>query len=132
MTIKKAFVNYMANTLSLGIVGTDIFIGSIPKNAQKKGWWVVGGGGSPTTRASTGEKIKSYLLSVYYRNTDSEDVDEVLQAFEHEINSKQCTQLEGFDTIEMEATGFQSDQDIDADDRTVGLVQVTISVYQSE
>jgi hypothetical protein len=45
------------------------------------------------------------------------------------VNKNACTQLTNFDTIDMEATLLNTDQDIANEDRTVGLVQVTVTVY---
>jgi hypothetical protein len=46
-------------------------------------------------------------------------------------NSKTCHALAGYDTIDLEATGLQSDSDIDGEDRTFGSVEITVTVYQS-
>lgn len=130
MNITESFVNYMED-LSFGTFGTDIFIGIIPETAPDKSWWVIPAGGSPVKKNHTGERIKDYLLNVYYRNTDAEDVYETIQEFEEEINTKQCIQLDTYDTIEMEASVFQSDRDLDNEDRVVGMLQIKVSVYQS-
>lgn len=130
MNIAKSFVEYMED-LGMGIFGTDIFIGNIAIDAPDKAWWVLSSGGASLTKNSTGERIKNYTLSVYYRNTDAEDVYETMQEFEEEINSKHCIQLDTYDTIEMEASVFPTDQDLDNEDRVVGLMQIKISIYQS-
>lgn len=131
MTIAQAFAKYMEDVLSLGVVGTDIFINAVPLKAPSDAWWIVSRGGTPIQKNQTGEKKKNYALSVYYRSLDSAALDALMQGFEESINSKHCDQLEGYDTIEMEAVGFQSDLDLDNQERTVGLVEVTITVYQS-
>lgn len=130
MNIAEAFVEYMED-LSMGVLGTTIYINSVPKEALDAVWWVVKSGGSPVRKNSTGERVKDYNLSVYYRNTDAEQVYELMQDFEEEINSKSCIQLDGYDTIEMEASIFTADQDLDNEDRVVGLMNVRISVYQN-
>jgi len=129
MNVAKSFVNYMED-LSMGNFGTDIFIGVIPI-APDKAWWVISGGGSSTRKNHTGERIKDYILNVYYRNTDAEDVYETVQEFEEEINSKQCIQLDNYETVEMEANILSTDQDIDNEDRVLALVQIRISIYQN-
>lgn len=116
----------------LGTFGTDIFTPLAPLDIPNRAWTVSGGGGGNIQKNQTGEKVKNYLLSIYYRNSDAQDVDETLQAFEELINSKGCEELTGFDTIELEATSFPSDQDLDNEERTVGLVQVTITVYSRD
>lgn len=130
MNIAKSFVDYMED-LSMGIFGSTIYINSVPQEAPDAVWWVVKSGGSPIRKNSTGERVKDYNLSVYYRDTDAEQVYELMQDFEEEINSKSCIQLDGYDTIEMEASIFTADQDLDNEDRIVGLMNVRISVYQS-
>lgn len=135
MTIKKAFIKYMDEVLNLGTAtgaNKNIFKDAAPQKAPDDCWWVTGGGGPITLDADTGEKRKEYLLSVYYRSIDSDELDEILHAFETRLNGKHCDQLDSFDTIDMRATNFQSDQDLDNEDRSVGLVQVTVSVFQHE
>lgn len=114
-----------------GAFGTDIFIGAAPLEAKDAIFWIVAAGGSPIGKNHTGEKVKNYILSVFYRNTDAADVYEKVQAFEELINSGNCTQLNGYDTIEMSATSFATDQDLDNEDRTIGLIQVTLTIYQN-
>ena len=131
MNIVKSFVDYMVSE-GLGIFGTNIFIGTVPQDAPDLCYWLTGSGGSPTSRNDTGEVTKNYTIDLFYRNTDAEDVYEILQALEITLNKANCTQLTGFDTIEMQATLFPSDQDIDNEDRTVGLIQITVKTYYKE
>ena len=128
MNIARSFVTYMEGQ-SLGTFGTDIFIGAVPQDAPDPCWWLMTSGGAPQSRNDTGEVVKVYVLDLFYRNTDAEDVYEVLQALEVLLNTGNCTQLSGFDTIEIQALLFPTDQDIDDQDRTVGLTQVTIKTY---
>lgn len=116
---------------NFGNAGQNLFIGNVPLKAPKSCWWVVVTGGASTLKAHTGERLKQYTLNVFYRNTSSEDVDEKMQAFEEFINSKPCKSLAHYEVIEIDATLFQSDRDIDDEDRTVGVVEVSIIVHQS-
>jgi len=132
MTLSGALAKYIQDLGIYGIFGTDIFIGAVPsEKAEAKAMWIVGAGGAPVIRNQTGEKTKSYIRTIFYRNTDAEDVDTVLQGLETHFNSKLCDQLEGYDTIDMEASGLATDGDIDAEDRTIGSIELTITVYQS-
>lgn len=131
MTVAQALAQWMQEN-GFGTLGTDLFIGSVPEGAPTASWWILGGGGAPTIKNHTGEKVKAYIFSVLYRNTDSENVDERMQALEEKANSKACHDLAGYDTIELEASGFQSDNDLDGEDRTLGSVEITATVYQSE
>lgn len=130
MNIAKSFVDYM-EYLGYGTFGTNIFIGVVPQESKNACWWVFKSGGSSVRKNSTGERTKEYNLSVYYRDTDAEQVYELMQEFEEEINSKGCVQLDGYDTIEMEATTFPTDQDLDNEDRVIGLLNIKITVYQN-
>ncbi len=130
MNIAKAFTTYMVDN-GFGVFGEDLFIGGAPLEGPASCWWVVSSGGAPELKNSTGETLKAYVLGVYYRDTDTEEVYEKLQELEELVNSIACVQLEDYDTVSMEALGFPADQDLDAEDRTVGLLQVTIEVHQS-
>lgn len=127
MTLKRAFAEYM-ETLGLGTVGTDIFIGSAPLDISPC-WWIISTGGAPVITNHTGERLKQYIISVYYRNTNAEVVDQTLFDFEEELNTSNCAQLEGFNTVDITVTTFPADQDLDVEDRTIGLCQVTIQTY---
>lgn len=131
MNIAKSFVEYMEDQL-LGTFGDDIFIGVAPQGAPDKCYWINTSGGAPQSRNQTGEVIKNYVLDVFYRNTDAEDVYDTIQALEILLNNGNCTQLSGFDTIEIQATLFPTDQDIDNQERTVGLIQVGVKTYYKE
>lgn len=130
MNITKSFIQFMEDE-GFGTFGTDIFIGGAPLEAPDPCWWVLSSGGTNTIKTHTGEKVKNYTINVFYRNTDAEDVYETLQTFEEDVNSAGCIQLDTYDTIEMEALLYPTDQDIDLEDRTVGVVEVAITVYSS-
>lgn len=128
MNIAKSFAEFLVDN-GYGTLGVDLFIGGVPQDAGNKAMWILAGGGAASTKNTTNEKLKQYIISVYYRNTDMQDVYETLQRLEELINSDACTQLDGYDTIDLEATGFPTDNDLDADDRTIGLLQVTLTTY---
>lgn len=131
MTIIESFCKYM-ETLGVGTLGQDIFIGEAPssKKAQDSLWWVIDTGGSRLSKNYTGETIKQYSLSVYRRGIDYKNVKEALYAFEESIGCSDCAQLEGFQVIEIEVISFPIDQDLDAEDRKVGLLQINIKTYK--
>lgn len=128
MNIVRSFANFLENR-GYGTFGDDIFIGGAPLEADMC-WWIVSGGGSSSIKNQTGERVKNYLISVFYRNIDAEDVYESLQELEEDLNSKECLELEDYETVEVEAISFPADQDLDSEDRTVGLLQVNLRVYQ--
>lgn len=131
MTVARAFAQWMEDN-GFGVYDQDLFIGAVPLERKlSAAWWILGAGGTPTMRPITGEKGKAYIFSVNYRNKNAKELDEKLQALEESANSKNCHSLTGYDTIELEATGFQSDDDIDAEDRAIGTVEITVTLYQS-
>ena len=69
---------------------------------------------------------------MYYRSKDQELVYDTLQELEEAINSDKCATLVDYETVEMEATSFPTDQDLDVEDRTVGLLQITITTYSDD
>jgi hypothetical protein len=129
MNIAESFVEYMED-LELGVLGTDIFISQVP-DLPDTCWWLTSAGGSPVVKNHTGERTKDYFISVYYRGTNAETVYSTMQDFEESINAKGCVQLDGYDTIEMEASTFPTDTDLDNEERVLALMQVRIRVYQS-
>ncbi|MFA9228860.1 MAG: minor capsid protein [Agathobacter rectalis] len=123
MNIKKAFQQFMIDN---GY--TDVFIGGAP-DSPAACWWILGGGGNSISKNTTGQKQKNYLLNIYYRDLNAENVDEKLQALEELMNKNECVDIGDYDIIETEATVFPTDQDIDNQERTIGLIQITLTVY---
>ena len=131
MNIVKEFTTLM-ESLDFGTYGTDLYIGVVPQDGPNACWWVIGAGGNPLNKNQTSELTKEYLINVYYRDTDPEQVYESIHNFEIEMNKQTCRDIMGYDTIEIEALAFPTDQDIDNQERTVGLVQVKLKTYYKE
>jgi len=131
MNLVEAFATYL-QTLGLGTLGQTIFIGEAPssENVSDSIWWIVANGGSPELKASTGELVKNYQVQVYYRNRNYKTVHDNIFSLEEQLNCDGCTQLEGFETIDIEATTFPIDNDLDVEDRKVGLLQANIRTYK--
>lgn len=127
MNITHSFATWL-QTEGFGTLGTDIFIGAVPQDAPDVCFWVSSGGGGNQIKNKTGEKVKRYIVSVYYRSMDAEDVYNKLQLLEETINGE-CITLSSYDTIEGECTVFPTDQDIDSEERTKGMAQVTLTIY---
>ncbi len=127
--ITHAFATYL-QTQGFGTLGTSLYIGAVPQHAPDACFWVVSGGGGNQSRNKTGERVKNYTVSIFYRSMDSEDVHDKLQEIEETINSASCVTLGSYDTIEMQCAVFPTDQDIDSEERTKGLAQVTLTIYK--
>lgn len=128
MNLVRAFVEYMENE-GFGTFGTNLFIGGAPQNAPSTCWWVISAGGNAIIKNKTNEKLKSYIVNIFYRNTDSEVVYNLMQSLEEQINSDNCPELTDHEVVEFEATLFPTDQDLDVQDRTIGLLQATLTIH---
>lgn len=128
MNVARSFVTFLENE-GYGIFGTNIFVNIIPKEAPDNCICVIAEGGAPETRNQTGETLKNYILNIRYRALSDQTVYENIQGLEELINSDACTQLSGYDTIDMQATQFPVSEDIDDENRSIGLLQVTLRIY---
>lgn len=79
----------------------------------------------------SGEKQKAYQMLIYYRSNSARQVDEALSLLEEQLNCPNCVELQGFELVNIEATQFAADQDLDSENRMVGMLQVQLTVYKS-
>lgn len=131
MSLVESFATYLA-----GITGTTLgqtlFIGEAPSSDKVADsiWWVKENGGGVIQKNLTGEARKSYQIEVYYRNRNYELVKDAMSDLEEDLNCDGCSQLSGYDTIDIEAMTFPIDADIDNEDRKIGLLQANITTYK--
>lgn len=131
MNLVESFATYLA-TLTSSVLGQTLFIGEAPSSNKVADsiWWVIASGGAKEIKLATGEAVKNYQIEVYYRNRDYEAVYSAMQSLEEDLNCDGCTQLDGYDTLEIEATTFPIDNDLDDEDRKVGLLSVTLRTFK--
>jgi len=129
MNITKDFAEFMEDR-GFGVLGTNLFIGGVSLDAPVACWWVVSGGGTPESKNITGERQNNYTVEVYYRDKDAQNVYNLMQSLSDEINSIGCLELENYTLVTMESIVFPTDRDLDDEERTVGVLQVSITVYQ--
>jgi hypothetical protein len=130
-TVSEAFVEYL-ELQGYGTFGTDLFLSQVPPNAPDSTLWVITSGGSPIQKLATGETLKQYFISVFYRSTSAMDVEKKIFALEELLNCTQCVELTGFEVHEITAQNFGSDEDIDNEERRVGMLQANIKIYKKE
>lgn len=131
MNIAEDFATYLA-TITGSTLGQDLFIGEAP-SSNKVGdsiYWIVTSGGAKTLKAQTGEAIKAYTIDIYYRSTNYQGVYDAMQTLEEELNCAGCVQIGSYDTIEVEAITFPIDNDLDNEERKVGLLQANLTIYK--
>lgn len=131
MSLVADFATYLAGVTSTTL-GQTLFIGQAPSSDKVADsiWWIVENGGGVIQKNATGEARKSYQFNVFCRNRDYEVIKTAMSDLEEDLNCDNCSQLSGYDTIDIEATSFPIDNDLDSEDRKVGLLQVTITIYK--
>lgn len=131
MTVAQSLAAYM-QVLGVGTLGQDIFIGKAPSSNEVPDtiWWLIENGGAPVRRNKTGESMKSYQVLVYKRDRDYRQIQEDLFSLEEDLNCSGCVELDGFDAVDIEVNSFPIDDDLDSEDRKIGLLQVTITTYK--
>lgn len=131
MTLVRSFVKYLEKS-GYGKFGKNLYIYRVPNSmkTETEVMWFIPSGGSVIRNTNTGSKIKGYQILVYFRSNSARKVDEVLSHLEEVLNCAGCVQLEGFELVDIQATQFPVDQDLDSENRMVGFVQVQLQVYK--
>lgn len=128
-TVGEAFVKFL-ESISYGTFGTNLFLGEVPDSAPAKTMWVITSGGSPEFTTLGGGMMKTYIVDINYRSTSGKDLERKLFALEEILNCTACVELEGFETIGIQAAQFSSDLDIDDESRRIGVLQATVRLYK--
>jgi hypothetical protein len=131
MSLIRAFATFLESA-GFGTFETDLFIGGAPSSnvAPSTLWWLKSYGGTPAIRLRTGEMVKTYQVQVFYRDYDPKNVEDKLFALEERLNDRNTPQLVGFNTVETEAFTFPYDNDLDDEERKIGLLQANITIYK--
>ena len=131
MNVVEAFATYLEEELSLATLGTDMFISRAPSGVDTDNaiWWLVLSGGGRSVKNATGEWSQTSEISVYYRSTDPAEAYALLERLNHDLLSAGCIELVGYTVREIETTGPFADQDLDDEERTLGLLQVSLTTY---
>lgn len=131
MNIVESFALYLQN-LGIATLGQTLFIGNAPSSNRVSDsiYWIVESGGSPLSMNSTGELVKSTSIEIYYRDRNYKNVYDNLNTLEENLNCNGCVQLTGFDIIKIDVVSFPIDQDLDNEDRKIGMLQVNLLSYK--
>jgi Bacteriophage minor capsid protein len=132
MNILTAFVSYLEDS-DIATLGQDLFVGGAPSSdhAPDAIYWLKANGGQPDPAYPTGSRMKSYGIQIYYRDRNNEAVYTKIFALEELLNTPGVA-LDGFEAIELSTTTFPTDNDLDDEDRKVGLLQATIKIYKEQ
>lgn len=126
-TVSESFIKFLEDQ-SIATFGVDLFLSQVPDDAPDTCYWILTSGGATIQKLKTGEKVKQYFTSINYRSDKAKNIERDLFNLEELLNCAECVQLEGFEVIEIEATQFPSDEDLDNEDRRVGLLQANIKI----
>ena len=131
MNIAETFATYL-QTLGIATLGQTLFVGNAPSSNRVSDsiYWIVESGGSPLSQNKTGETIKSTTLEIYYRDINYKNVYDKLNSLEDSLTCSGCVQLNGFDIIKIDVVSYPIDQDLDNEDRKIGMLQVNLVTYK--
>jgi len=132
-TITGSFAQFLVDQ-GIATFGQDLYTSKVPNslNTTTKLYWLVTSGGSPLIKLRTGEIVKLYTIRIYYRSDSAKDVEKKLFQLEELLNCSRCVELTNFEVVEVDVTQFPSDEDIDSEEREVGMLQVNIKTYKKE
>src|SRR6266699_6883176 len=111
-TVSESFILWLENQ-NVATFNDDLYLNQVPDSAQDKCFWVITSGGGTVQKLKTGERMQQYFISLYYRSSSGRDVERTLSAVAELVDTPTCFQLEGFETIEADATQYPSDNDVD-------------------
>jgi hypothetical protein len=129
MNVVRAFANYLQAT-DVATLGQDLFISRAPSSNQviDRIFWLKAGGGSTVSKTVDGSTTKQYIIEIYHRDVNTEGVHETLQELGEDLSCAGCVTLEDYDVLEVATNGPWTDQDLDNEEREVGLLQATITI----
>lgn len=131
MNIVEAFAGWMEDE-SIATLGQDMFISRARTSTTVPDaiYWLTAAGGSSGDRNVNGGRQTTSTVNVFYRNTNPKTVYDNLATLADLVNGAECPSLSGFDVVQVETTGPYTDEDLDDENRTVGLLVVTITIYK--
>lgn len=131
MNIVRSFAEYLQG-VNVAILGNDLFISRAPSssNVPDRIFWLKAAGGPPVQRSVNGGSRQSRVIELYHRDVKAEGVYETMQEIADDITCAGCVTLSGYDVIEVQTSGPWTDQDLDNEERQVGLLQITITTHK--
>lgn len=129
MSVAEAYRDWM-ETNGIATSGQDLYLSKAPIGSTA--YWITASGGSTGERYPNGGGTVNTAISVYYRDPDPKKVYDNLEALRDETECAGCLDLEGYTVISIYTTGPFADQDLDSEDRTVGLLEVTLQLKKKD
>jgi hypothetical protein len=130
-TVGEAFVKFLQSK-NIGTFGEDLFFGELPQDAPNNSWLVVVSGGNPDMVTLDGGMVKVYTFNIYHRSLAGKEMERELFSLEEDLNCSDCVSLEGFETIYSRAINFGTDNDLEQENRRIGLLQAQIRLFKEK
>lgn len=132
MNIVQSFVDFLESN-NVATFGQDLFIGGAPSSNKVPDtiYWAVGRGGTVVSANQTGEKVKEYIIELYMRDRDYQTVYDAMQELEELLNCANCVELDGYELIDIHASLMFVDEDLDNEDRKLGMIQVNATTHKA-
>jgi len=128
-TVGEAFVKWLEDN-NIGTFNDDLYLGQLPLDSPDDAWLVVVAGGSPDLVTADGGMLKLYTFNIYRRSLAGKEIERSLFSLEEKLNCSTCVNLEGFETIYSRATQFAQDDDLENENRRIGLLQAQVRLYK--
>lgn len=131
MTVSRAFANYL-QSIGVGTLGTNLFLSRWPSSNKiaDPSFLIKEAPGQLVKRTIQGQAINRYLIELYMRAYGGGTVDETLQSLRGQLTTSAVT-LESYTLYSNpETNGPWADQDLDDEERTVGLLQIKFVILE--
>jgi hypothetical protein len=131
MTVAQAFATYL-QSINVATVGTNLFMSRWPssKKTADPSFLIKEAPGQLVQRTIQGQAINRYLIELYMRDYNASNVDATLQSLRGQLTTSAVT-LSGYTLYSNpETNGPWSDQDLDDEERTVGLLQIRLTIIE--
>lgn len=131
-TVAESFVQ-LIEAWGLGTSGQDLFLHRVPNSKQVASdiTWITCAGGTPSGYNLTGERLFTYIFNVNVRSTNAKTVEKKLWAFSDKLSCLGCYSLMDHEVISVRVSNFNIRQDLDAEERMYGYIQVQLVVHQT-
>lgn len=131
-TVSESFIAWLESQ-GIATFKEDLFLSQVPDSAPDNCYWITTSGGGTILRLSTGEKVKQYFVSVYFRSNKGQTIEKNMFKLEELIDTPGCLNLEPFVLYdEVDVNQYPTDNDFDSEDRRVGMLQANIKIYKKE
>lgn len=117
--------------IGCGEFGTDLFFGRVPQSQKTpvELWWVVPTSASVTRHNTSGEDTLTYQYELNFRSLSIQKVDEKIFKATKEIVGSHCYELDNFHTIEVSLVSTDQRTMMDSENRIVGSIAFSVTVY---